>query len=301
MYSDSASAQAMKTLADALLLRFIGMSQLDDLDEAIWLFECSLALTPKASYLYLELLLSISASLSARYQISKQSHDYTRLLQCISSERGIDLEALLAPVREILSHCHLPIPSNLIRSAQPTSGLDDPHNIHQVSNGYTDNAEASRRNRLFALIIGINEYHSPSIPKLSGAVADAVAMSQYLHDYLGYSMDDITILTDSLATRRSIIAALKNLAEDSRIAAGDPIIIYYAGHGMQIPTLPSAEAGGFRGESIVPYDFSDTRGQEIQVIADSTIDSLLDNIAKRKGNNIVSAHATILAFISEGV
>ena len=84
---------------------------------------------------------------------------------------------------------------------------------------------------LFALIIGINEYKSSKITKLLGAVPDAEAVRDYLQKHLRVPSSQITILRDRGATRDTIMNEIKAFSLKDEIKEGDPILIYYAGHG----------------------------------------------------------------------
>ncbi|KJA27004.1 hypothetical protein HYPSUDRAFT_979471 [Hypholoma sublateritium FD-334 SS-4] len=100
---DSDHALSIQNLANTLLNRYIGFSQLDDLDEAIWLFEHALALTPRDHYRYLECLLGLSTSLNARFELRRLTADHHRLAECASDRLDIDDYAVLAPVTLALS------------------------------------------------------------------------------------------------------------------------------------------------------------------------------------------------------
>ncbi|KZV62753.1 hypothetical protein PENSPDRAFT_758475 [Peniophora sp. CONT] len=69
---------------------------------------------------------------------------------------------------------------------------------------------------LHALIIGIDEYQSESINNLSGAVADADAMYQYLRFELHVSDSQIVRLSNSQATRATILDEIRALQERTR-------------------------------------------------------------------------------------
>ncbi|KAG6371110.1 hypothetical protein JVT61DRAFT_10652 [Boletus reticuloceps] len=84
----------------------------------------------------------------------------------------------------------------------------------------------------FALVIGIDNY--AHCGKLGGAVRDAKAIKQYLEEALGVSEDHIYTLFDEEATRHAIINAFRKLQNDERIDRGDPIMIFYSGHGGEI-------------------------------------------------------------------
>lgn len=140
--------------------------------------------------------------------------------------------------------------------------------------------------RLFALIVGVND--DIHYEKLAGAVPDAQAFSEYLTTSLNIPETRIKMLIDQEATRKEIIENLINLSSLDTIAAGDPIVIFYAGHGGEAPAPPAwaASGPGSMTQMIIPQD--STNGPAIPGIPDRTILQLLNKIAASKGNNIVS-------------
>jgi hypothetical protein len=138
--------------------------------------------------------------------------------------------------------------------------------------------------RLYALIIGINDYLS--LPKLSGSVDDAKAMKEFLKSHMNVPSDRIRLLLDHNASRKGIINAFKKLSEEDKIKMDDPILIYYAGHGTELTPPPDWEAGG-PGRKIQAICSCDYNKEDIHSIPDRTIGSLLDLISEKKGNNIV--------------
>ena len=143
--------------------------------------------------------------------------------------------------------------------------------------------------RLFALIIGINEYKSP-IKKLSGAVADADAMQDYLQKHLGVPSSQIRNLRNGQATRSAIINEIKAFWFNNDIQQGDPILIYYAGHGGWAETPKGWQAGGTgKIELLIPYDYSShlEDGNHRHALPDRTLGALLSRLASKKGDNIV--------------
>jgi hypothetical protein len=144
--------------------------------------------------------------------------------------------------------------------------------------------------RLFALIIGINKYQSTQITDLLGAVADADAMRDFLQKQLGVPSSQIRDLRDSEATRTAIIKGIEAFSLDDEIKDGDPILIYYAGHGGSAKTPTGWEVGGAdKIELLVPYDYSSPLegGNPKHGIPDRTLGALLWQLAIKKGNNIV--------------
>ena len=141
---------------------------------------------------------------------------------------------------------------------------------------------------LFAIIIGINEYASPSICDLKGAVPDALAVQKYLEGDLGVPRSQICVLCDAEATRAAIIQAINNLVVDHRIHRGDPIFIYYAGYGSEVDAPRDWAADGTKIQMLVPHDLRtnvDSRGT--CGIPDRTINALLSRVAENRGDNIV--------------
>ncbi|KDR74092.1 hypothetical protein GALMADRAFT_141828 [Galerina marginata CBS 339.88] len=142
--------------------------------------------------------------------------------------------------------------------------------------------------RLFALIIAINTYKSPNFHRLRGAVSDALSFQEYLTGHLKIPQEQTTLLLNENATRSAIVDALVKLAKDSRIAEGDAIIIYYAGHGGETMPVAGWEAGGpgSKIQMLVPYDYCAEQDHEIPGIPDYVIGALIDSIALKKGDNI---------------
>jgi hypothetical protein len=142
--------------------------------------------------------------------------------------------------------------------------------------------EPSSKPRLFALIIAINFYDN--VRDLRGAVPDALSVKDYLENSLKVPSGQIHTLLNKSASRSAIIDALFSLRDDERIEKGDPIFIYYAGHGSE---LPAPESEGSRLQVLVPWDYCPTPEKYVGPIFDRTIGALIAEIAEKKGDNIV--------------
>jgi hypothetical protein len=143
--------------------------------------------------------------------------------------------------------------------------------------------ERSPKPRLFALIIGINYYDN--IRSLRGAAGDALSVKKYLEDSLKVPSGQIHTLLNKDASRTAIIKAFSSLRDDGRIVEGDPIFIYYAGHGSEVA---SPEGGvGNKLQVLLPQDYSVKREKYVPAIPDRTIGALISQIAEKKGDNIV--------------
>lgn len=137
--------------------------------------------------------------------------------------------------------------------------------------------------RLFALIIGINVYQDVTIPDLKGAVPDAEAIRKFLLNELDVPESQMTILLDSQATRSAIVGAFQHLADNSAIQRGDPILIYYAGHGSWATAPKDWHTEDGKIQMLVPVDCGI---KDIHGIPDKTIGTLITKIADKKGDNI---------------
>lgn len=143
---------------------------------------------------------------------------------------------------------------------------------------------------LHALIIGINTYPDESLGNLSCAVNDAQAFSEFLKSQLHVSPTNIHLLFDEHATHDGIIDGFRqHLTCNPRIAFGDPIVFYYAGHGSQYLSPPSWNTDDGQFEAICPTDrgtVDPKTGATITDIGDHTLGNLLLELSKAKGDNV---------------
>ncbi|KAH7921893.1 hypothetical protein BV22DRAFT_1131903 [Leucogyrophana mollusca] len=169
-------------------------------------------------------------------------------------------------------------PPDSKKPGQKSSKLSDPVEPIQGT------IASSKAPPLFGLIIGINQYKSLRILPLRGAVPDANAVQSCLENDLGVPPAHITNLRNGEATRAAILAAFDALTKDPRINPGDPILIYYAGHGGSAPAPPGWP--GPKVEMLVPHDYEADNGSKVNGIPDRTVATLLNRLAQEKGDNI---------------
>ena len=211
--------------------------------------------------------------------------------------------SLIAHLRSSVSHSST-LRSNSRWSSQLKKGkLKYGHFQHIQLKIFREN------DNFFALIIGVNDY--PHAPKLLGAAADAEAVHEYLCDNLGVPKENITILLDTEATKRRIIDELRGLQGNAKIKYGDPIMVYFAGHGTEAHPPSEWQSQGSNGSNkiqfILPYDYfsekvlvveesrngsssqPESKTHEVlrNVIPDRAFGALLSDIAHEKGDNIV--------------
>lgn len=140
----------------------------------------------------------------------------------------------------------------------------------------------------FALTIAINQYQYHRYPLLKGCVADAEDVEHYLSSGLGVPSSQIRSLRNQEATRSAILKALKAFESDKSIGYGDPILIYFAGHGGE--TRQQTQTGTTDIQFLIPYDceMRDRNGEKVHGIPDFLLGQILKQIGNVKGNNIVS-------------
>jgi hypothetical protein len=151
---------------------------------------------------------------------------------------------------------------------------------------------------LFALIIGIDEYLDSDIKNLSGAVADADSIRDFLVQDLGVPQEQIKNLRNAEATRLAIETEIRNLSSNPAIEENAPILIFYAGHGTEMSAGDLPARDGMI-QMLLPHDFScnGSEDEQGQGILDVRLSSLLADLASKKGNNIVSTNIIILELL----
>lgn len=102
-----------------------------------------------------------------------------------------------------------------------------------------------------ALLIGINDYPDPA-SRLEGCVNDVFLMSAVLQES-GFEPEDIRIVLNDRATTKGIMDRLHWLLDGVR--DGDERMLFYSGHGAQIPRYNIQGEPDHVDECLVPYDF----------------------------------------------
>ena len=96
--------------------------------------------------------------------------------------------------------------------------------------------------------------------------------------------DHIVTLYNEEATRDAMIKAFQALPKDERIKYGDAVVIFYAGHGSELPAPTTWRLKGAT-QCLLSQDYD--KDKEIMPIPDRTVGVLIEDIAKAKGDNIV--------------
>ncbi len=120
-----------------------------------------------------------------------------------------------------------------------------------VSRGIKAFGSASAKPTRRALLIGINDYPDPA-NRLDGCVNDVFLMSQLLQEST-FEPEEIRVVLDDRATAKGIMDRLHWLLDGTK--AGDERVLFYSGHGAQIPAYGSQDEVDHIDECLVPYDF----------------------------------------------
>ncbi|KAF8813856.1 hypothetical protein BYT27DRAFT_7157812 [Phlegmacium glaucopus] len=145
--------------------------------------------------------------------------------------------------------------------------------------------------RLFALVIGIDDYKSGNIWNLHSCVEDAKRMKRWLIDGLNVPKDQIRLLLNSQATKQTIEDSfMEHLVNNAAIEKDDAIIVYFAGHGSSLvaPRDWFQEADNTAEVQVIcPYDHDTTTTQgRIAGISERSLHALIDDVSSTKGNNV---------------
>jgi hypothetical protein len=101
------------------------------------------------------------------------------------------------------------------------------------------------------LLIGINAYPDPA-NQLDGCVDDTYLVSELLQEN-GFVAENTRLLTDERATRDAILDRLHWLLDD--VADESYRVLYYSGHGVQIPGYGVNQQVDHLEDGLVPVDF----------------------------------------------
>ncbi|KDR71639.1 hypothetical protein GALMADRAFT_794930 [Galerina marginata CBS 339.88] len=156
--------------------------------------------------------------------------------------------------------------------------------VHPEQDGPAIASDATINDRLFALIIGINEYKNANTRNLKGCVPDSENFCRFLTESLHANPLHIKHLRNTEATREGILSAFEtHLIGNQKIQQDDAIIFYFAGHGSE-EFIGESWLTGNKMESICPHDI----GTEVRGIPDRTFDCLMRQLASLKGDNITA-------------
>ncbi len=135
-----------------------------------------------------------------------------------------------------------------------------------------------------ALLVGVGAYKDASIRRLTGPSADVAKMHALLAGSGGYGFPENNVcqLVDSQATGSNFREAFKK-ALVGRAAQGAVLVIYFAGHGTQIPDDNDDEPDRFD-EALMLVD---ARQTPEGLLRDDELNDLLESARKASGNIVM--------------
>lgn len=113
-------------------------------------------------------------------------------------------------------------------------------------------AAAARRAPKRALCVGINDYPYDG-SDLNGCVNDAHAWGELLTSNYGFAGSDVRVITDSEATKKKVVDALKDLLSGAQ--PGDVLVFQNSSHGSYLADTSGDEP--VYDELLCPYDIAD--------------------------------------------
>ncbi|MGB0930592.1 MAG: caspase family protein [Chitinophagales bacterium] len=138
--------------------------------------------------------------------------------------------------------------------------------------------------KLYALLVGINNYNHPKVSNLKGCVNDVVNIKTYLESRFDKENRDIECLINENASYQNIIETFRNHLT-AKAKKGDVVFFHYSGHGAR-----EVAAEGFRPffpegkeETLVCYDSRQKGGHDL---ADKELAVLISEVAA-KGAHVV--------------
>jgi hypothetical protein len=128
-----------------------------------------------------------------------------------------------------------------------------------------------------AVCVGINDYPIPG-NDLMGCVNDANAWRALLVEEFDFPDTNVTVITDSDATRRAMIDGLRGLIEGS--SSGDVLVFTNSSHGSYIPDTSGDEET--YDEVICPYDTRE------EVLSDDDLRGILEALPAEVSMTVIS-------------
>jgi hypothetical protein len=128
-----------------------------------------------------------------------------------------------------------------------------------------------------AFCVGINDYPYDG-SDLNGCVNDATAWANLLVEHFDFARPDVTLITDTEATKARILEGIKTLLAGAQ--SGDVLVFSNSSHGTYIPDTSGDEPT--YDEALCPYDTADN------LIVDDELRELFAGLPKGVRLTIIS-------------
>ena len=127
--------------------------------------------------------------------------------------------------------------------------------------------------RIRAVLVGVEIFERPEVPRLNGCVNDVLLVRRILKDVFEVPNRDIRVVVNERATKDAIVHRLREAVREAD--EGDIVVFFYSGHGSQIRDRNGDELSDHLDELIVPYDMDWDRKT---YISDDEIDELFGEV-----------------------
>lgn len=144
--------------------------------------------------------------------------------------------------------------------------------------------ESSDGRRRLALLVGVGDYKSRSIPHLAGPAGDVSRVFQLLTAEAGYGFpkENVCVLLDSAATVAGFRKAFDEaLVKRARKGKGDIVFIYYSGHGSLVDDVSGDEWDDAKDSTLVLHD---SRTGGVHDLVDDEIFEMLQRLHDQTEN-----------------
>ena len=132
-----------------------------------------------------------------------------------------------------------------------------------------------------ALLIGAGEYpYLPDEKQLDGPHNDVRSMKAFLVNEWGFSDSDVSLILDKEATKQGMLDALGDWLPGAT-RPGDRVVIYYSGHGSQVPDTNGDERDG-KDETFVPTDYGRNGDRAEDMLLDDELANALNRLRDRQ-------------------
>jgi tetratricopeptide (TPR) repeat protein len=96
-------------------------------------------------------------------------------------------------------------------------------------------ATAQKGGGRWAVLVGVDQYQRPDVPRLQGAVADAKAIAEAAIRYAGFPAKQVFVLTSDAPTKPTASVILDTFnGLRSAVQPGDLLLFFFAGHGVEV-------------------------------------------------------------------
>jgi len=169
----------------------------------------------------------------------------------LTAPNFIDVGTLFDIPNDPLNHSAVWYLSHENTRATVWRAFSDGAHSRTMARGVKEFAKVSAKPSRRALLVGINDYPDPG-NRLEGCVNDTFLMSSLLQE-CGFAPGEIRVVLDERATTRGIMDRLHWLLDD--VQPGDERVLFYSGHGAQMPAYGPTDEVDHLNECLVPYDF----------------------------------------------